>query len=213
MIEKTLKRTVFGAALTVLAVCVCFAVSGCGKKEQADAGNASETLSGALSDASGASGDLEPVSVFFPESYTTFVPEHGDGENISAAKCVGIKVRDGVTAMYDPISLEGTSFDFGFTTLSGAGCGGGVSEFEAVYGMNDKNSFTTDGKIMAVLLLDGEGNVTYLDPARVYQTVETLAEGGRDYADYAKLGNNILTVTIYASGGTVEGFEVIHYIF
>ena len=210
MSKEFIKKAMIGFAVTVMSVCAALGLTGCGENKP-DSPAESETPSQSTVSESSA---LEPITVFFPEEYTTFVPKAEGEKSISVRGLTGIKVEKNFTRVYDPVAFEGVDYAYGSTTLSGAGCGGSVEDLAAVYGITESNSLNNEGNIWAVLMLDDDGNITYLEKSKVYEAVRALAESNKKYADYMKMGNNLLTVCINTSDGvTVDSFEVVHYVF
>lgn len=196
----------------ILVIAILVVTVGCGAGEGSstpkdDSGNSSANTSSVSS-------ELLPIAVFFPESYTKFLPLKEGEQPISIKGLTGIEVFKNSTMHFDSSSYEGVEYDYGATTLSGVGVGSDIEAFCEVYGINESNSLNNEGNIWAVLLLDDNGNITYLEKDGVFEAVRALAESGKVYAEYKEFPFNILTVVINTKDNkTVDSFKIVHYVY
>lgn len=195
----------------ILVIAILVVMVGCG------AGEGSSTPkdnSGSSSNTSSVSSELSPIAVFFPESYTKFLPLKENEQPISIKGLTGIEVSKNHIMHFDSSSYEGVKYDYGATTLSGVGVGSDIDAFCEVYGINESNSLNNEGSIWAVLLLDDNGNITYLEKDGVFEAVRALAESGKVYAEYKEFPFNILTVVVNTKDNkTVDSFKIVHYVY
>ena len=217
--KQFVKKTIALSAALLMTASLC----SCKDNDNADKGQSTVSSDETVS--------LEPITVFFPESYILFKPLSGDSPEINVKGNTAITLTEDKTVQFDPNTYESLTYSAKYESVGGVSAGVGFEKLASVYGLvhgtcvalNSKNEAVSVGSIgadspevtvLALIELKADGTVEYLAPSRVAETVDGFRSGGAGYRAEASVGDDFLIIEAkLARDAVVDELTVTHYTF